>query len=104
MCAPQFYDGSCPRDLDVLETCQMKQKVRGPQNVGRRGLVRMTPLLVASEITTQMHVQLGGDEAAWIVCHQRVTLDVILYNNLISWLPATRGNGNNHVEHIPCSS
>merc|ERR1712136_480598 len=66
---------------------------------GRCGLARMTPLLVASEITTQMHVQLGGDVAEWIVLPQRVTLDVILFSNLISLHPATRGNGNNHVEH-----
>ena len=77
----------------------MKQKVRGPQNVGRCGLARMTPLLVTSESTTRMHVQLGGDEAAWIVLPQRVTLDVFLYSNLTSLLSATRGSGNNHVEH-----
>ena len=95
----QFYDGSCLRDLDVLETCQMKQKVRGPQNVGRRGLAMIIPLLVASEITTQILVQLGADVAEWIVLPQRVTLDVFLYSNLTSLLLATRGSGNNHVEH-----
>ena len=30
---------------------------------------------------------------------QRVTLDVFLYSNLTSLLSATRGSGNNHVEH-----
>ena len=58
----------------------------------------MTPLLVASEITTQMHVQLGGDVAERIVLPQRVTLDVFLYSNVTSLLPAT-GSENNHVEH-----
>ena len=82
----------------------MKQKVRGPQHAGRCGRARMTPLLVASKVTTQMHVQLGGDEAAWIVLPLRVALDATLYSKLKSLLPATRGNGNNHVEHIPCSS
>ena len=89
MChASQFHDGSCPRVLDVLETCQMKQKVRGSQNAGRCGLARMTTLLVASEITTRMHVQLGGDVAERIVLPQRITLDATLDSNFDKFAPS----------------